>query len=423
MAAVLDRMLARAVAQRMLVVIALIVAILSLENVQRLTTDLQRTIDPMHLLGRLSLLLIPEHLSAAIPVALLLGVALTVRKLAIDGEWQIFAGAGVSRRRLLLAPLAVALVAGGVQLALRMEIRPAGERALDALYGDIRTGAHGIPLPIGEPIAIAPDTTLFISGVHQHTGQRPMLAEAVVTRGDTVFGAPIADIVRSGDGTVAIDLIDGTAVTRSGDGTTRTVAFHRLRLSGSPEMIGLVGKDFRHQLDRRNAAELIALARIGAPDVRAAAISAFAMRLDSAMFCLAIPLFALVLGHPGRRCTSAVGIGVGIVLIVAHLKSSAFVEDRFASHAIPAMLLHLTAWLALGIGALALERRFGEGFVERAAARMAMAGRARPIGDARPRGVRRWAYVLLGFRRVVAWPPRMPANIDAPIERTAISGR
>lgn len=420
---IVGRLLARAVAGRMLVVAGLIVAILSLENVQRLTTDLQQTNDAIPLLGRLSLLLVPEHLSAAIPVALLLGVALTVRKLAMDGEWQVFAGAGLSRRRLLIPLLAVATIAGGVQLVLRMEIRPAGERALDALYGAIRTGAHGIPLPIGEPVAIAPDTTLFVTRVDRSPGRRPVLAEVMVTQSDTVFSAPIAKIVRSGDGTIAIDLRDGTAVTRPSDGPVRTVSFASLRLSGSPEMIGMVGQDFRQALDRRDTAGLVALGRNGEPDARAAATAALAMRIDSALFCLIIPLFGIALGHPGRRRSSAIGIGLGIVLIVAHLKSAAFVEDHFAAHAALAAAAHAVGWLALGLATLWLERRFGEGFVERAAARVMRVRRARPLGDRRPRGVRRWAYVLLGFHRVAAWPPRAAANSDLPIGRAAISGR
>ncbi|KQN19410.1 hypothetical protein ASE86_13080 [Sphingomonas sp. Leaf33] len=419
---ILDRLLARAVAARMLVVTALILAILSLENVQRLTADLQQTTDPLPLLGRLSLLLIPEHLSAAIPIAVLLGVALTVRKLAMSGEWKILAGAGLSRRRLLLAPLAVALIAGGVQLALRMEVRPTGERALDALYGDIRTGAHGIPLPIGAPVTIAPDTTLFVGGVARQADDR-VLTDVTVMRDGTVFSAPAADIVRSGDGTVAIDLHDGIAVSRTGDGTPRTVAFGSLRFSGAPDMIDMVGGGLRQSLDRQGGAGLIALATTGRADQRAAAIAAMAMRIDAALFCLVIPLFGITLGHPGRRRSSAVGIGVGIVLIVAHLKSAAFVEDSFAAHAVAAAVVHMALWTALGVGALALERRFGEGFVEGAAARIARLGRPTLSAAATPRGIRRWAYVLLGFRRVAAWPPRTPANSDTPFTQAAVTER
>ena len=72
MPSVVDRYLFAQTVRRYAGVVAVVVIVLMLENVHRLAADLIETTQPLRLLGRLSLLLAPEHLAIANPIALFL---------------------------------------------------------------------------------------------------------------------------------------------------------------------------------------------------------------------------------------------------------------------------------------------------------------------------------------------------------------
>lgn len=372
LAGVIDRYLFFGVGLRLLAVTLIILVILTLENISRLAADVQRSDAPLRLLGRLSLALLPEHLSAALPIGLLLAVALTVRRMALLGEWQILQAAGMSRNRTLVAPFSVALLATGLVLADRLELRPAGGRALDAIYSDLRAGVFGVPLPIGEAVPLDDLTTLFASGA----GEDAKLTGVMVQRGDHVFLASSARVTRNGAGEVVLILSHGINLVRLDGNSVRRMSFETMRIAGRPPVIGLVGNDFRHRLDRQPTSGLLRL--IGGTDaaVGDAALMALVMRIDAALFCLLVPWIGVVLGLPAARLQTAVGIGSAILLVVAHLKSAAFVEDRFADHAIVAGLLHFLCWAGLVRGLLWLEARHGEGFAEELPRRLLWAWRA-----------------------------------------------
>jgi lipopolysaccharide export system permease protein len=373
---VLDRYMFAKVAGRFAMVVGIILTILSLENFNRLLSDVQRTGDPMLLLGRLTLALLPEHLSAAVPVGLMLAVALSVRQMVLRAEWQILGAARMGRLRMLAGPLAFAVLVAGFQLAVRMELRPAGERGLDSIYREVQLGTHGLFLPTGEPIPLDAMTTLFVTRVGDGGDQ---LEDVVVRRGEDMFSAPVAEVDFVPEGGVRLMLRDGTGFVHHRDGSLKRVRFDAMQVLGSPPVIGMVGDDARHRLDRSTTAELIALARNGSPAERDGAWAAMVMRVHSALFCLLLPWLALVLGKPPRRAEGAAGIGVGLVLVVLQLKSAAMIEDRFAHHIVIAEMIHLALWVALAVALTRLEDRYGEGFIDSLASRgMTRLKRLRP---------------------------------------------
>ncbi|MGN6819846.1 MAG: LptF/LptG family permease [Sphingomonas sp.] len=379
MGGILDRYLFRQAALRLAAFTVIILVILTLENASRLAADVDRSNAPFRLLARLSLALVPEHLSAALPVALLLAIALSVRAMALRGEWQILPAAGMGRNRALLGLIALAIVVSGLVLADRFEWLPAGDRALDATYLDLRTGKYGLPLPIGESIALDDKTTLFVSG-SDGTGQ---LTGVVIQRDDRTFFAARARVFDEVD-KVALILSRGVGVIRFANGAAERFRFDTLRIAGQPPVIGTVVNNFRHRLDRLSADGLVRLAKTGDPASANAALMALMMRLDSALFCLLLPWMGAILGTPASRRHTAVGIGLGILLVVAHLKSAAFVEDAFAAHALVAEVVHALCWLAMIRSLVLAETRHGEGFVETAFSRVARA--LVPDEGARQRG-------------------------------------
>ncbi|MDH4744497.1 LptF/LptG family permease [Sphingomonas sp. CBMAI 2297] len=365
---IFDRYWGAKIAVRFAVIVSIIPAILALENLRRLLAEVEKSSDAMALLVRLSVALVPEHLSAAVPVALMLASALTVRQMILRGEWQIAAAAGMSRLRIMAVPLAFAALVAGAQFAIRFELRPAGERALDAIYHELQTGEHGLPLPVGQPIELDAGTTIFVGGIGG--GGTRHLEDVVVRRGEDSFSAPRADIGFSPDGGVRLRLRNGVGVIGAGPGQARAVRFDRMDFSGRPPASGVVDNDAMHQFDMLSGGALLQKARDGTPLERRLALTALVMRADSVLFCLLIPWFAILLGKPPRRKESAAGILVAIVLVVLHLKLAASIEANFAAHVLLAEMLNLGLWTAAAAGLVYLEQAHGEGVVDVLVARL-----------------------------------------------------
>jgi lipopolysaccharide export LptBFGC system permease protein LptF len=337
--ATIDRYLLRGLAGRFAATVAAVLTILALENAGRLAADLQHTRQPLLLLARLSLLLVPEHLAIAVPVAILLATALTVRAMTLRGEWQMFAAGGLSPWRIARAPMLLAVLVAGVQLADRLEWRPAGESGLDALYREVVAGRHGAGLPIGQPIRLDAATTLFIAGA---SGER--LTGLFVQRGDDSFAAPLARLSAGAGGQATIDLQGGVFVHRNG-ARLRRLHFGHLSLDARLPMAAMAKANARQRLDRQGLFGLWRQAVAGGGD-GIAATAALVTRIDDALFCLLLPWLGIALGQPPRRSQAGAGIVAGLVLVVLHLETSAFVEDHLASYALVAGVGHVALWTA-----------------------------------------------------------------------------
>ena len=343
MPGVVDRYLFAQTARRYVAVVAVVVIVLMLENVHRLAADLIETTQPLRLLGRLSLLLAPEHLAIANPIALFLGVALTARALMLRGEWQIFAASGMSPARTLLGPMLLALLATGIQLGDRLEWRPGGERGLDALYREIATGEHGTPVRTREPLRLDDDTTMLAEGASREDGT-VILRNVVVHQAGDILYAPRAAVVSMASGGIVLDLQGGTAMHAVGPDRWRRVGFSHLHVGGTPPGLGMIDGNARQQLDRLSTGGL--WARMTAPDAidTDQARAALVARIESGLFLLLLPWLGMTLGAPPLRRHGVAGLAVGILLIVAHQQLAAAIEDHLADVAILAGALHLLLW-------------------------------------------------------------------------------
>ncbi|MBV9749351.1 MAG: LptF/LptG family permease [Acetobacteraceae bacterium] len=190
-------------------------------------------------------------------------------------------------------------------------------------------------------------------------------------RADGVFSARSGQLLASGDGAVQVRLRDGVGVWRQADGTLRRMHFGAMRFEGDLPGIAFAGEGLRERLDRLPLRALLDRIRTGPAEERGPARAALAARWESALFCLLLPCFGLVLGVPARRRGSAVGLALAVGVVVAHLNTAALVESRFAAHALVATAVHFTAWVLLALAALAAERKLGEGFVESWGGRLA----------------------------------------------------
>lgn len=410
----IDRYIFAQAALRLLATVVVVVVVMTLENAPRLTADLRHADAPAALLLRLSLYLVPEHLAIALPVGVLVAVALTARTLANRGEWQMLAAAGMSPARVLAAPTTLAALAAVALLGNALSLRPAGERALDALYAELVGGDHGVAVPLREPVHLDAETTLVADGAGPTGGE---LSGVLVRRAGATMSARRARVVADGRGGIALVLGAGASVEHRSDGTVRRMHFEGLTLKGRPPVLDLVPGNLRHRLDRLGGVGLWRLAGGSEPTtLRDAGRAALLTRIEGAFFCLLLPWLAVALGVPARRQAGGPALLVGVVLIVLHLQGAALVEDAMAAHAVAATFAHAAFWVAVTAAIVRLVRRRGDGAIDLALVAAARTARTWLVPGGPLPGLARVGRAVLRSTEV-------PPGGGLPAVRPALRGR
>lgn len=352
-------------------VVGIMVALLWLEVLPRLVDQLGKVESGAQLVLATLAALIPEYLSIGIPLAVFLGAALAFRRLALAGEMDVLAGAGLSDRRLLRWPMIVSLASCLLLLGLRGYWQPAGERRIDAIGQAVSNGDYGFGLEAGTPHVFGPRSSVYFDRI----GPDRVLQGIFVEQGPVIATARTARIGLAADGQAVIRMEDGAVTTQMADRTTQAVHFHNFLLAiPMPGQSPRKPQSHRTQLDRYTLPDLLDLP----PRARAAgltplmAAAAASGRGATILFCALMPLLAFALAIPPKRSRSSIGLGVGIVIIIIFWKAAALVED-IAVAAAPAVhaglllvfaaaifwLMHRQGRLGHGANEAALDRSLG----------------------------------------------------------------
>lgn len=342
-------------------VLGIVLLLMTLENMSRLLPRLHDVRDPIALLARFMLSLLPEYAAIGIFVALFLSVALAARQLSLSGEWQIFSAIGVSPRRILLVPLLVATASAGGQLAIRLVLQPAGEQRIDMLGMDLARGMYGVSVS-ARSFSNWDERTMF--SVERIDAANGRLHGVFLSRGADILTAASARAGQDDNGGLSLLLENGQLVRQGSDGHFDRVDFGRYSLTlASKDHPGIL-RSTSDSLDRIAVGPLlrrIAREHDGAPRP---ALAALASRCGYAVFCLLLPWFAIPLGTPGPRSRTGLGLMAGIALIVGFVRSSTMIESGFAEFPVSAACVHLALWACLAGLLWRFEQRRGPGACE-----------------------------------------------------------
>ena len=105
----IDRYLAKNIAVPLLGSLVLAAMLLVLDKMLRLFQYVVDAGGPVSVVWRMLANLLPEYLALGIPIGLMLGILLAVRKLALSSELDALRGIGVGYGRLLRVPYAYAI--------------------------------------------------------------------------------------------------------------------------------------------------------------------------------------------------------------------------------------------------------------------------------------------------------------------------
>ena len=328
----IDRYIFRLVIVPMLSVFAIAASLLVLDKMLRLFDFVAIEGGPVGVVFKMLIALVPEYASLAIPLGLLLGILLAFRKLATSSELDVLRAVGLGYGRLLRVPYAITAVLMIVNVALVFFIQPVSRYYYEQMEYELRSGALGASIKVGEFTTLADRMALRIDGSEDDGRRLQGIFARVANDKNQVLSISAKEgaFLATSDNpdTIILRLTNGTIVQETGSQTPRVLTFTRHDL---PIDLPTVDQ-FRARGDAEREYILPELLRIGwnssLPEgQRDASQASFNFRLVEVVMMALMPLLAVALGVPPKRSSSALGVFLSIVMVVAYHKVNQYGED------------------------------------------------------------------------------------------------
>ncbi len=320
----IDRYMARLIFLPLVSTLVISAMLLVLDRMLRLFDFVATEGGPVNVVWKLLANLLPEYLGLGIPIGLMLGILLAFRRLATSSELDVMRGVGMSYGRLLRVPYMYAIGLALVNLAIVGFIQPRARYAYEGLRFELRTGALGASIKVGEFTHLGDRMTLRIEKSRDKGRELSgIFVHAQTPKGDWIgVTAQSGKFLATDDPNVIIfRLTNGTLIhNRAEFSTPRVLTFtaHDLPID-LPRF-----ETFRPRGGRNLEYTIPELAKLGATGdnglARASSQSELYFRLAEVLTMFLLPLLAVALGVPPKRSTSALGVFLSIVMVVAYHK-------------------------------------------------------------------------------------------------------
>ncbi|WP_428630694.1 LPS export ABC transporter permease LptF [Sphingopyxis sp.] len=331
----IDRYIARLIFFPMLGTLVLSAMLLVLEKMLRLFDFVATEGGPVSVVWRMLANLIPEYLSLGIPIGLMLGILLAFRKLATTSELDVLKGVGMSFGRLMRIPFAFAIALAALNLAIVGFIQPVARYAYEGLQFELRSGALGASIKVGEFNKLGDRMTLRIEQSYEDGRS----LRGIFVRGDNKDGQRVSATAARGQflatddpDTIILRLSQGVLIHESPKfSVPRVLTFdnHDLpiplpkieafRTRGGADREMTIPELFVAGKDQRQSEQ-----------TRLESRANFHFRIVEVMSMFLIPLIAIALAIPPKRSTSSLGVFLSIVLLVTQHKINQYAEDMGA---------------------------------------------------------------------------------------------
>ena len=331
----IDRYLARTIAVPLLGTLILAAMLLVLDKMLRLFDFVVTAGGPVSVVWRMLANLLPEYFSLGIPIGLMLGILLAFRKLALSSELDALRGIGIGFGRLLRVPYFYAAALMLLNLAIVGYIEPYSRYRYEGLRFDLRSGALGASIKVGEFNRLGKRLTLRIDSSEDKGTRLGGIFVQVDDRSGTSVAATAATgrfLSTDDPDTILFRLGKGRLIQQSPKfAAPRTLSFDSYDLP-----INLPAVDrFRsrgHEHEELTLNELVGEVYGGGAQGkdRLAAEANLHFRLVEVVMMLMLPMLAVALAVPPKRSSSSLGIFVGIVLLVAYHKVNQYAEQAGA---------------------------------------------------------------------------------------------
>ena len=315
----------------LLATLAIAASLLLLEKMLNLFDFVAAEGGPVSVVWRMLANLVPEYLSLGIPIGLLLGILLAFRRLATSSELDIFRAVGMSYFRLLRVPFMLAIALAAVNFAIVGFIQPSSRYLYEELRFELRSGAFGAKVRVGEFNNVGKNLTVRIDESRNNgNALSGLFVFAQSNSGQTIaVTAEQGQFLRTDDpDTILLRLEKGTLV-------------HDAPNYKSPRVLSFTSHDipiplpkiesFRTRGGKDREYLITELIQIGLDAQKPAldrnqAWANFHFRLVEVAMMLLLPFLALALAIPPKRSSSALGVFLSIVMVVTYHKINEYAE-------------------------------------------------------------------------------------------------
>jgi lipopolysaccharide export system permease protein len=320
-----DRYIFRLVITPMLAVFVIAASLLVLDKMLKLFDFVAAEGGPVSIVFKMLANLLPEYASLAIPLGLMLGILLAFRRLAVSSELDVLRAVGLGYNRLLRVPYLITMVLLGVNFLIVGYLQPYASYYYDELQYQLRSGALGASIKVGEFTTLQDRMALRIEK-SEDNGTRLI---GIFARFADEKGQVLSISAREGRflankedrDTIILHLEDGTIIQDVKGSTPRVLSFSQHDLPIDLPKI----EQFRQRGGTDKEYILPELLRIGwagdsSREVRNTTQANFNYRMVEVVMMLFLPLLAVALAIPPKRSTSSLGVFVSIVMVVAYHK-------------------------------------------------------------------------------------------------------
>ncbi len=347
----IDRYVAKLIFVPLLATLVLAAMLLLLEKMLRLFDFVVSEGGPVSVVWRMLANLIPEYLGLGIPLGLMLGILLAFRRLALSSELDVLRAVGIGYGRLLRVPYLYAAALMALNLSIVGFIQPHSEYAYRKLQFEIRSGALGASIKVGEFNRLSRRMTLRVErSENEGTDLHGVFLRAESRSGNMLaVSADRGTFLATDDpDTIIFRLTNGRLVHNApGYTTPRVLSFasHDLPID-LPAIEG-----FRSRGTGTEELTLPQLLSSGRSEdtpqeIRNASRANFHFRLVEVVMMLLLPLLAVALAVPPKRSTSGLGIFLSIVFVVTYHKVNQYAEQMGALGRIDPLI---ALWLPFAI--------------------------------------------------------------------------
>jgi lipopolysaccharide export system permease protein len=267
----------------------------------------------------------PEYASIAIPLGMMLGILLAFRKLATSSELDVMRAVGLGYNRLLRVPYMICGALMALNLLIVGFVQPMSRYYYEQLQYDLRSGALGASIKVGEFTTLKDRMALRIERSFDE-GRRLV---GIFARISNAKGQVLSISAREGQflalrnnpDTIVFRLTDGRIIQETPGATPRVLSFSRHDLPiDLPAM-----EKFRTRGGKDREYILPELLRIGWNDklpaeARITSRASLNYRLSEVAMMIFLPLLSVALAVPPKRSTSALGVFVSVVMLVVFHK-------------------------------------------------------------------------------------------------------
>lgn len=328
----IDRYIFRLVVMPMLAVFVLAASLLVLDKMLKLLDFVATEGGPVSIVFKMLADMLPEYATLAIPLGLMLGTIWAFRKLAVSSELDTLRSVGMSYTRMLRVPYLIALVLMVLNLAIVSYVQPLSRYYYERLSFELRSGALGASIKVGEFNTLQDRTSLRIDQARDDGRELIGIFARVADHDGQVLSITARKgrflALRDNPDTIVLRLTDGQMVQAPPHQPLRVLAFTTHDL---PIDLPAVQR-FRTRGGGEREYFLPELLRIGwAPDTsakdRAVVLASLNFRLVEVLMMLMLPLLAVALAVPPKRSTSSVGLYLSIIMVVAYHKVNEYAES------------------------------------------------------------------------------------------------